>query len=47
MSADHKLSGNEWYSRWVVLNLSNAVTPEYSSSCCADPQPYNYFIATS
>ena len=33
--------------RSVVLNLPNAVTLYYSSSCCGDCQPQNYFIATS
>lgn len=31
----------------VVLNLPNAATLQYSSSCCGDSQPQNYFIATS
>ena len=30
-------------SKAVVLNLSNAVTWQYSSSCCGDPKPkYNF-----
>jgi hypothetical protein len=32
-------------SKSVVLNLPNAVTLLYSSSCCSGPQPQNYFIA--
>lgn len=36
-----------WEPRPVVLNPPNAMTLEFSSSWCGDPQPQNYFIVTS